>query len=60
MYDNFGTVNSQLLHITISNHSYLENQLWRLYIKVNKIIHDFRPDDIDDMPPLKDITYDEI
>ena len=55
MYDNFATVNSQLLHITISNHSDLENQLWRLYIEVNGIIHAFMPDDIDDMPPLEDI-----
>ena len=30
MYDNYATVNSQLLHITILNHSDLENQLWRL------------------------------
>ena len=44
MYDNFATVNSQLLHITLSNHSDLENQLWRLYIEVNGIIHDFMPD----------------
>ena len=60
MYDNFATVNSQLLHITLSNHLDLENQLWRLYIEVNGIIHDFMPDDIDDMPPLEDITDDEI
>ena len=60
MYDNFTTVNSQILHVTISNHSDLENQLWRLYIEVNRVIHDFMPDDIDDMPPLEDITDDEI
>ena len=60
MYDNFATVNSQLLHITISNHSDLENQLWRLYIEVNGVIHDFMPHDIDDMPPFEDITDDEI
>ena len=58
MYDNFTTVNSQLLHITISNLWDLENQLWRLYIEVNGIIHDFMPA-IDDMPPLEDITKDE-
>ena len=57
MYDNYATVNSQLLHITISNHSDLENQLWRLYIEVNGIIHASMPDD---MPPLEDITDDEI
>ena len=56
IYDNFATVNSQLLHITISNHSDLENQ----YIEVNGVIHDFMPDNIDDIPPLEDITDDEI
>ena len=59
MYDNFATVNTQLLHVTISNHSDLEIQLWRLYIEVNGGIHDFMPEDIDFMPPLEDITDDE-
>ena len=59
MYDNFATVNSQLLHITILSLWDLENQLWRLYIEVNGITHDFMPD-IDDMPSLEDITYDEL
>ena len=59
MYDNFATVNSQILHITISNHLDLENQLWRLYIEVNGVIHDFMPDDIDDIPSLEDITDDD-
>ena len=60
VYDNFTTINSQFLHITVSNHSDLENQLWRLYIEVNGIMHTFMPDDIDDMPPLEDITNDEL
>ena len=60
MYDNFTTVNSQLLHVTISNHSDLENQLWRLYIEINRVIHDFMPDNIDFMPPLEGIMDDEI
>ena len=55
MYDNFATVNTQLLHIMITNYLDLENQLWKLYIKVNWIIHDFMPD-ISDMPELEDIT----
>ena len=55
MYDNFVTVNTQLLHIMITNHSDLENQLWQLYIEVNGIIHEFMPD-ISDMPELEDIT----
>ena len=54
MYDNYTTVNSQLLHVTISNLLDLENQLWRLYIEVNGMIHDFMPD-LGDMPPLEDI-----
>ena len=55
MYDNFATINTQLLHIMITNHSDLENQLWQLYIEVNGIIHEFMPD-ISDMPELEDIT----
>ena len=55
MYDNFTTVNTQLLHVTITNHSDLENQLWQLYIEVNGIIHEFMLD-ISDMPELEDIT----
>ena len=58
MYDNFATVNTQLLHIMVTNHSDLENQLWRLYIEVNGIIHEFMPD-ISDMPKLEDITDDD-
>ena len=60
VYDNFTTINSQVLHITVSNHSDLEDQLWRLYIEVNGVIHAFMLDDIDDMPPLEDITDDEL
>ena len=59
MYDNFATINTQVLHVTISNLPDLENQLWRLYIEVNRIIHDFMSN-IDDMPPLEDIPNDEL
>ena len=58
MYDNYVTVNSQLLHVTISNLSDLEDQLWRLYIEVNCVIHDFMPN-IEDMPPLEDIPAED-
>ena len=58
MYDNFATVNTQLLHITVTNHSNVENQLWRFYIEVNGIIHEFMSD-ISDMPELEDTTDDE-
>ena len=59
IYDNFATVNTQILQITISNLPDLENQLFFLYIEVNGVIHDFMPEDIDFMPPLEDITDDE-
>ena len=59
MYDNYATVNSQLLHVTILNLPYLENQLWRLYIEVNGVIHDFMPD-LEDMPPLEDIPDEDL
>ena len=39
----------------VTNHSDLENQLWRLYNEVNGIIHEFMPD-ISGMPKLEDIT----
>ena len=45
---NSATTNSQLLHVTISNLCDLETQLWRLWIEVNGVIHDF-------IPPLEDI-----
>ena len=54
MYDNYATVNSQLLHVTISNLWDLENQLWRLWIEVNVVIHDFIPH-LEDILPLEDI-----
>ena len=52
MYDNYATVNSQLLHITISNLCDLEMQLWRLWIEVNGVIHDFIPH-LEDTPPAE-------
>ena len=59
MYDNYATVNSQLLHVTISNLWDLEDQLWRLYIEVNGVIHDFIPH-LEDIPPLEDIPDEEL
>ena len=43
MYDNYATTNSQLLHLTISNLWNLEIQLWRLWIEVNRVLHNFIP-----------------
>ena len=60
MYDNFTTTNTQLLHVTVTNLWDLEDQLWRHYVEVNSIIHQFMPDDIDDMPSLEDITDNEL
>ena len=50
MYDNYATINSQLLHITISNLCDLEDQLFCLWIEVIGVIHDF-------IPPLEDISF---
>ena len=43
MFDNYATVNSQLLHVTISNLLDLEDQLFQLWVEVNGVIHDFIP-----------------
>ena len=49
MYDNYATVNSQMLHVTIPNLWDLGNQLFRLWVEVIGVIHDF-------IPPLEDIS----
>ena len=59
VYNNFTTVNTQVLQKTISNLPDLEDQLFHLYIEVNHVIHDFMPDDFNDMPLLEDITDDK-
>ena len=60
VYDNFATINTQLLQVTISNLPDLENQLFQLYTEIHRIVHQFMPeDDDDDMPPLEDITDNE-
>ena len=60
MYDNFATVNNSITsyHVLQIIWKNLENQLWRLYIEINGIFHDFLPD-ISDMPELEDITVDD-
>ena len=42
LYDNYA-INSLLLHVTISNLWDIENQLFRLWVEVNGVIHDFVP-----------------
>ena len=59
IYDNFMTINSQLLQVTISNLPNLESQLFQLYVEVTAILHDFMPEEDDDMPPLEDIMDDD-
>ena len=59
IYDNFTTVNSQILQVTISNLPNLETQLFQLYVEVTSVIHDFMPEDDNMMPPLEDITDEE-
>ena len=60
VYDNFATVDSQVLQVTISNLPNLEMQLFQLYVEVTGIIHAFMPEEDDEMPPLEDITDDEL
>ena len=43
IFDNYATINSQLLHVTISNLWDLEDQLFRLWVEVNGVLHDFIP-----------------
>ena len=59
VYDNYATVNTQLLQVTISNLPDLENQLFQLYTEIHRIVHQFMPEDGDFMLPLEDITDDE-
>ena len=37
MYDNYATMNSQLLHVMISNLWDLENQLFHLWVEINSV-----------------------
>ena len=59
VYNNFTTINTLHLQITISNLPDLENQLFQLYTEINGVAHDFMPEDYDDMPLLEDITDNE-
>ena len=43
IFDNYATMNSQKLHVTISNLWDLEDQLFRLWVEVNGVLHDFIP-----------------
>ena len=53
VYDNFATMNTQMLQVTISNMPNLETQLFQLYVEVTAILHDLMPEEDDEMPPLE-------
>ena len=59
IHDNFATVNLQILQVTVSNLPNLETQLFQLYVEVTAILHNFMPEEDDEMPPLEDITDDD-
>ena len=56
VYDNFTTINTQMLQVTISNLPNLEMQLFQLYVKVTAILHDLMPEEDDFMPPLEALS----
>ena len=56
VYDNFATINTQMLQVTISNLPNLETQLFQLYVEVTAILHDLMPEEDDEMPPLENLT----
>ena len=56
VYDNFATINAQIIQVTVLNLPNLENQLFQLYTEISAIVHDFMLDNINSMPELEDIT----
>ena len=56
VYDNYATINTQMLQMTISNLPNLEMQLFMLYIEITAILHDLMLEEDDEMPPLEDIS----
>ena len=56
VYNNFTTVNTQMLQVTISNMPNLETQLFQLYVEVTAILHDLMLEEDDEMPPLESLT----
>ena len=59
IYDNFAMSNTLLLQVTVSNLPNLETQLYQLYTEIHGIVHEFMPEEDDEMPPLEDITDDD-
>ena len=56
IYDNFATINTQMLQVTVSNLLNIETQLFQLYVEVTAILHDLMPEENNEMPPLEDFT----
>ena len=56
LHDNFATIDSQVLQVTISNLPNLKMQLFQLYVEITRAMHTFMPEEDDEMPPLEDIT----
>ena len=59
LHDNFATINSQVVQVTVSNLPNLETQLFQLYVEITGAMHPFMPEEDDEMPPLEDITDNE-
>ena len=55
VYDNFATVNTQMLQVTILNLPYIKTQLFQLYVEVTAILQDLMPEEDDEMPPLENL-----
>ena len=56
VYNNFATINTQMLQVTISNMPNLETQLFMLYVEITAILHDLMPEEDDEIPPLEDLS----
>ena len=56
VYDNYATVNTQMLQVTISNLPNLETQLFMLYVEITAILHDLMPEEDDEMPSLENYS----
>ena len=59
LHDNFTTVNSQVIQVTVSNLLNLEMQLFQLYVEITGAMHAFIPEEDDEMLLLEDITDNE-
>ena len=55
VYDNFATVNTQMLQVTILNLPNIETQLFQLYVEVTAILHDLMPEEDNEMPLLENL-----